>query len=1178
MKRLTIKNIALFALSLLCVTCMLVGGIALGKTQTTVYAAEDTLTVADKVSSLKMVDGASIRLDSETHGGLRFRTQILKTEYDALVAEYGEENVILGTLIAPDYMLESKGEFSMSNANLTENVDYLNIVRTTWYNTNGEYYVFSAVISDLNPVNYDKDFVARSYVKVGEDVYYSANYDEAGRNAVYVASAGKVAGMTGEQIDNYINAVSGYASPVLSLNVSNGAVINVGESVEVIATLNGTRVFPTLSVNNGNLTVSNANIIGAVAGDATVTATFTTADGVVSVTKDVNITVQASAVLANGTSLSYEASAADYVLNVPAGDVKILQLTSALLTNGSELDAKAFNLMDEVVSTADPDFIVVTGDMVDGLNDATGAALAAFINKMDSFGIYWGVALGDKDLAGDYGVDNVISAYKNSTYCLLADNTLDGNCDTSIAIKQGNSIVKVLYLFDTATFDGLTSEQLNWFARTQKEFGDSVTALAFMHNASSQVAVAQNSYNKANGDFGTNATLSSSWSTAKENRFWSLLKSGNVNGLFVGEETKVNSSVLYDGIRVTFGLKTGTFGEYTEGELGGTLATVKGADLRVEHVYGSVIVTRHSYLAPTEYVSTTSNSGNTFKEAYSVVNNENYLARYTIKSENLVTAYSGTADKNVIYFTTRANEDGSYDWAINYGVMLMYKADGLCLYGWSDNGWTNRTVYLTAAQLDLISSANGLDMLISYDGSQFIVWLETAEGTLSKIMWAGATGRYFVGHQPDVYSNNAAITLASEAYTYTGLNSTEEAAEFIFDGEYTLNSFVYNQLSTMASTTFENLSSNKPFEATYKTNTGYLARYNIKSATLETAYTGTADKNVVYFNTYTNTTGTNNWDTNYGVMLMYKADGLCLYGWSNSNWTNRTVYLNATELALLKSAGGMDMLFTFDGSDFAVWLETTDGVLAKIMWAGAAGRYFVAHKGDVYSGNASLSISCDTYSFNGATNINEAINKIYSTYTIGNRLSITKLVSETNVTNDETRNFGNGNVSNKGYMAKYTIKSSDLGTSNKGNAIYFNTYTNTDGSTTVGPNLGVMLTYDGDKLGIKGWSNSSWTTTWAYFTAAQKELLAGANGIDMLFTYDGNEFGVWLETSEGTIQKVMSSPSSWVAGKYICQANADFYTNNGYNISISYEVYNISGAGSMINMINAIYPSAYTIA
>ncbi len=422
----------------------------------------------------------------------------------------------------------------------------------------------------------------------------------------------------------------------------------------------------------------------------------------------------------------------------------------------------------------------------------------------------------------------------------------------------------------------------------------------------------------------------------------------------------------------------------------------------------------------------------------------------------------------------------------------------------------------------------------------------------------------------------------------SGENSVNNAKWSITKQELDFNktgfgSIVPYQLASMSATEYSSATtdSGDKFKKTYAIikNTGYVARYNVSSETLATAYTGSADKNVIYFNSYTNTDGSYVWGANFGVMLMYKADGLCLYGWSNSNWQNRTVYLTGNELDLLASADGLDIIFTYDGSEYAVWLEIADGEIAKVMYASASGKYFVGSIPNVYANNASVTVSAGMYAFSGSTVISDVLDAIFpSAYTLGNRLTVKQLVSETNVTTDQAKPYGT-NVSNQGYLAKYTIKSSDLGTSNKGHAIYFNTYTNTDGSTTAGPNLGVMLTYsDAGNLAIKGWSSSSWTTIWYEFTSAQKELLASASGIDMLFTYDGNEYGVWLETSEGTIQKVMSSPSSWVAGKYISQANADFYETSAYTISMSYETYNVSNAGSMANIINAVYRNIYTIA
>lgn len=67
--------------------------------------------------------------------------------------------------------------------------------------------------------------------------------------------------------------------------------------------------------------------------------------------------------------------------------------------------------------------------------------------------------------------------------------------------------------------------------------------------------------------------------------FWELLKKHTFDGVFVGH-CHINSlSILYDGIRLTYGLKSSRFDYHREDMLGGTLIAVAdgGESFTVEH-------------------------------------------------------------------------------------------------------------------------------------------------------------------------------------------------------------------------------------------------------------------------------------------------------------------------------------------------------------------------------------------------------------------------------------------------------------------------------------------------------------------------------------------------------------------------------------------------------------------
>ena len=58
----------------------------------------------------------------------------------------------------------------------------------------------------------------------------------------------------------------------------------------------------------------------------------------------------------------------------------------------------------------------------------------------------------------------------------------------------------------------------------------------------------------------------------------------NEDAVFAGHCHANNTSVLWEGIRWTYGLKTGQYDYHTAGQLGGTLVTLWDGDFSVAHV------------------------------------------------------------------------------------------------------------------------------------------------------------------------------------------------------------------------------------------------------------------------------------------------------------------------------------------------------------------------------------------------------------------------------------------------------------------------------------------------------------------------------------------------------------------------------------------------------------------
>jgi hypothetical protein len=86
------------------------------------------------------------------------------------------------------------------------------------------------------------------------------------------------------------------------------------------------------------------------------------------------------------------------------------------------------------------------------------------------------------------------------------------------------------------------------------------------------------------GDFGFSLDRFIPRSIKTDGTFIPFVKALNVDGIFVGHEHSVCTSIRYEDIVWTFGLKTGQYDFHIPYQMGGTLITLQGASFRVNHM------------------------------------------------------------------------------------------------------------------------------------------------------------------------------------------------------------------------------------------------------------------------------------------------------------------------------------------------------------------------------------------------------------------------------------------------------------------------------------------------------------------------------------------------------------------------------------------------------------------
>jgi len=143
----------------------------------------------EKVIKPNTQETASARISTE-NTGLRFKTQVSKTELQELIDKFGAENVSVGTLIAPQDKL---GTSALTHEFGTVNVDYIDVpavIDKPFADADGVL-TYAGSISNIKQKNLDREFTAVgyiSYVDFNGDTKYIYSTSDATRSIDYVAT------------------------------------------------------------------------------------------------------------------------------------------------------------------------------------------------------------------------------------------------------------------------------------------------------------------------------------------------------------------------------------------------------------------------------------------------------------------------------------------------------------------------------------------------------------------------------------------------------------------------------------------------------------------------------------------------------------------------------------------------------------------------------------------------------------------------------------------------------------------------------------------------------------------------------------------------------------------------------------------------------------------------------
>ncbi len=304
----------------------------------------------------------------------------------------------------------------------------------------------------------------------------------------------------------------------------------------------------------------------------------------------------------------------DYAFEVekkPAKDFVVLNFTDIQLHNDEDVGEAgelAWGTVDRLVKELKPDLITLTGD-----NAWQFLAYNDLIRQLDGYGIPWAPVMGNHDGQGtpsEFWCAYNLAKAKN---CLFKFGPKDmGYGNYIINITEGGEIIHTLFMMDTHSdieedgvngkkdsgYDNIWPNQMEWYQWAVKGIeklrGETVESSIFIHIPLYEYRLAWNEATDGNGNFvgeyaGTSFGVKHEGvcSAPENNGFFSVLQDlGSTKNVLCGHDHINNYSIPYQGIRLTYTLKTGS-GCYWEPELSGgtTLSIASDGSATVQHHY-----------------------------------------------------------------------------------------------------------------------------------------------------------------------------------------------------------------------------------------------------------------------------------------------------------------------------------------------------------------------------------------------------------------------------------------------------------------------------------------------------------------------------------------------------------------------------------------------------------------
>ncbi len=296
----------------------------------------------------------------------------------------------------------------------------------------------------------------------------------------------------------------------------------------------------------------------------------------------------------------------DYILELNYKDnYRILQLSDTHI--GDKDNTKLhYDFLDLTIKEANPDLIVITGDV---FTFASRGTAKEFFDFLDSYEVPWTLVFGNHDEQCCFSIDWVTKEIEKHEYAIfkdLRDDDIQGNSNFAINLKVGPAIFEQLIFMDSNRYyygdyfgyDWFKQDQINWYKdlvdyTKEQNGGLTVPSLMFYHIPLPEVndawAYAEKNPSAVIYTEGVMGEAPCNPDPGHDLHFFDVIKEKHsTHGMYFGHDHVNNFIVNYEGIDFGYGIKATDRVYYDEALLGGRVIVLKtDHSLAYENFYHS---------------------------------------------------------------------------------------------------------------------------------------------------------------------------------------------------------------------------------------------------------------------------------------------------------------------------------------------------------------------------------------------------------------------------------------------------------------------------------------------------------------------------------------------------------------------------------------------------------------